>query len=110
MAQKAETERLLEEKMERWMYLEDLAQRIEAVSYTHLYYEDGTTNKLTDSYVSDVFTKGEAFDVTTEIQKTISGYNWTRCDQEVYAGVIDGNLVFNVYYTRRSSGNHNRCV
>lgn len=29
MAQKAETERLLEEKMERWMYLEDLAQRIE---------------------------------------------------------------------------------
>ena len=71
------------------------------------YYEDGTTNKLTDSYVSDVFTKGEAFDVTTEIQKTISGYNWTRCDQEVYAGVIDGNLVFNVYYTRRSSGNHN---
>lgn len=71
------------------------------------YYEDGTTNKLTDSYVSDVFTKGEAFDVTTEIQKTINGYNWTRCDQEVYVGVIDGNLVFNVYYTRRSSGNHN---
>lgn len=29
MAQKAETERLLEERMERWMYLEDLAQRIE---------------------------------------------------------------------------------
>ena len=27
---KGETEKILEEKMERWMYLEDLAARIEA--------------------------------------------------------------------------------
>lgn len=30
MARKEETERLLEEKMDRWMYLNDLAERIAA--------------------------------------------------------------------------------
>ncbi len=72
------------------------------IQYTIIvnYYEKDTNTKLADSYVSGTYTRGEAYDVTEQIQKAIEGYNWDSCDSTVYAGTMSGNLIFNVYYTK----------
>ena len=72
------------------------------IQYTIIvnYYEKDTNTKLADSYVSGTYTRGEAYDVTEQIQKVIEGYNWDSCDSTVYAGTMNGNLIFNVYYTK----------
>ena len=72
------------------------------IQYTIIvnYYEKDTNTKLADSYVSGTYTRGEAYDVTEQIQKAIEGYNWDSCDSAVYAGTMSGNLIFNVYYTK----------
>ncbi|HIZ78682.1 MAG TPA: doubled motif LPXTG anchor domain-containing protein [Candidatus Lachnoclostridium stercorigallinarum] len=72
------------------------------IQYTIIinYYEKDTTTKLADTYTSEPYTKGDAYNVTDLVRKEIDGYNWDSCDQSVYEGVMSGNLIFNVYYTR----------
>ena len=78
------------------------------IQYTIIinYYEKDTGAKLADSYTSEAYTRGEAYDVTELIGKVIDGYDWDSCDQSVYAGEMSGNLIFNVYYTKKPSGSH----
>ena len=72
------------------------------IQYTIIinYYEKDTTTKLADTYTSEPYTRGDAYNVADLVNKVIDGYNWDSCDQSVYEGVMSGNLIFNVYYTR----------
>lgn len=73
------------------------------------YYEKGTTNKLRDSRQQTYIEPNFTYDVNGEVTGvSIDGWDydsWMSMQDALLKGVLDKNLVFNVYYTKQQTSN-----
>ena len=73
------------------------------------YYEKGTNNKLRESWQQTYIEPNFTYDVNGEVTGvSIDGWNydsWMSMQDALLNGVLDKNLVFNVYYTKQQTSN-----
>ena len=75
------------------------------ITVNYLYKEDNS--QISAPYTSGAITENGAYDISAQINKALEGYIWDSyqgVQTQEMSGIMTQDLVFNVYYSRRSSG------